>query len=163
MSSQQLGSSSSSAVLVHGAVTWINPYKGGARPPPDVEAEGRRTKPCTNQVLHVRTAAVADGGFDLDSPASELKTDGEGNFAVTLEPGHYHVFRAAKFGKPTWHAEEEGSAGPRIPGGCMDVEENTAWRRRPDGALEVLAGATEQRGVLLHWVNGNEAGLPFPC
>ena len=65
-----------------------------------MEAEGRRTKPCTDAVLHVRAAADAD--FDLDVPALQINTDADGAFAVTLEPGLYNVFRAAKFGKPAW-------------------------------------------------------------
>jgi hypothetical protein len=147
------------AIAVHGAVTWVNPYKGGARPPPEIEAEARMTKLCTNQLLHARPAA--DVGFDLDSAAVELQTDAEGNFAATLAPGQYYVFRAAKFGKPAWHDEEQ--AGPKIPGGSMDAGANAAWRRRPDCVLEVLADEAEQHGVLLHWVNGSEAGLPLPC
>jgi len=92
-----------STILLNLSFLFLLPYyryKGGARPPPDIEAEGRRTKPCTNAVLHVRSAADAD--FDLDAPAIELKTDADGAFAVELEPGLYNVFRAAKYGKPAW-------------------------------------------------------------
>eukprot|EP00729_Bicosta_minor_P000139 gene139-32853_t len=139
-------------ISVQGAVTWVDPYKGGARPPPDIEAEGRRTKPCTNAVLHVRSAADAD--FDLDAPAIELKTDADGAFAVELEPGLYNVFRAAKYGKPAWHGEsKDKTASPW--GGGMDAGENTAWRRRPDCTFEVKDGMLEQCGVQLHWAISN--------
>ena len=66
-------------------------------------------------------------GFDLDSPAFvELRTDADGRFAVVLPPGVHHVFCAAKFGTPTWHAQ--ASEGPSFGG--MDAAENAAWRRR---------------------------------
>jgi len=59
-----------------------------------------------------------------------------------------------------------------IPGGGMDRKENEKWRRKADCMFEVTAAAAaaegggeevKQKGVLLHWVNGREAGLPLPC
>ena len=50
----------------------------------------------------------------------------------------------------------------------MDRKENEKWRRKADCMFEVTAAAgggegEEQKGVMLHWVNGREAGLPLPC
>jgi len=167
-------------VLVEGNVTWINPYKGGARPPPEIEAEGRRTKPCASAILHVRRAGDASSPFDLDSPPiAELRTDDVGNFSLSLSPGKYDIFRAAKFGKPTWYDQDQTAGGSRrlIPGGCMDAAENALWRRSPDcslvvpdpadcapnGAEAVASAPATMTGVMLHWVNGMERGLPLPC
>ena len=149
------------SVSVHGTITWIDPYRGGARPTPEMEAEGRRTKPCANQLFHVRLATAGDLDFDLSDPAFvELRTDADGSFAVVLEPGLHHVFRAAKLGRPAWH--DEARAGPAFGGIGMDRTRNAAWRRRPDCFFEVGPDG-EQRGVKLHWTNSAEAGMPLPC
>ena len=146
-------------MLVAGTVTWVDPYKGGARPTPQIEAEGRRTKPCANQLLHVRPAAET---FDLDSePLAELHTDAEGCFEMQLAPGRYHVFRSSKLGTPAWHAQQQQQeqqepqqqpqpsegAPPRqpqmmmmMPGGSS-VADNVRWRMRPDATIEVDASS----------------------
>ena len=158
------------SILVSGSVTWVDPYKGGARPPPEVEEEGRRTKPCANHMLHVRPANADGAALELESPPlAELRTDAEGNFEIELAPGTYHIFRASKLGVPGWHAQEQEQSSdnglPRrmVPGASFSVEENVRWRRKPDASLEVVASGTEQRGVTLHWVNDRERGLPMPC
>ena len=169
---------------VSGSLTWVNPYKGGCRPPPDIEAEGRRTKPCPNVTMVVRSFPTNDEAeekntattavdFDLDSPyVAELKTDAEGEWKLQLPPGTYHVYRASKVGKPSWYGNATNSSSSSttqrmIPGGGMDRKENEKWRRKADCMFVVTAAAggeeEEQKGVLLHWVNGREAGLPLPC
>ena len=154
-----------SSVLVCGSVTWVNPYKGGARPTEEMEAEGRRTKPCPNQLLYVRPLrAENDAEFDLDCPPlAELRTDAQGNFELTerLVPGKYSVYRSSKLGTPAWHAQvlaqqqqqqqqqqqsSSSSAADRqarapfrfSPYSPFSVEENVQWRRRPDASFEVM-------------------------
>jgi hypothetical protein len=183
MTSNEESTGEEGLVTIRGSVTWINPYKGGARPPRDVEEEGRRTKPCTNTVLHIRPAeGPEEPPFDLDSiPLTQLRTDSDGEFEVKLAPGVYNIFRADKLGKPKWHDEaiaaatvaDGGSSSGgssmrmRFPGG-PDIAENERWRRHPDCGLTVMVpeGAPEMAimgGVVLHWVNGMERGVALPC
>ena len=155
-------------VIVSGSLTWVNPYKDGARPPPEVEEAGRRTTPCASTVMHVRLAKALEDTppFDLDSaPLTEISTDERGNFELKLAPGNYEIFRKEKFGRPKWHDEYQtaGVTQRMIPGGCMDVTKNAKWRRKPDCVLVVQEGHGNAKDVVLHWVNGMEQGVPLPC
>ena len=147
-----------STMSVTGTVTWVNPYTGGARPPPDVEAEGRRTKQCTNTTLHVRRLTKDNlSDFDLDSTVIDLNIDSNGTFKIHVDlPGKYYIFNTTKFGMPSWYNEENVSM-------MMDKDENARWRRTPECTFEVLEGVTALTDVELHWVNGVERGLPLPC
>ncbi len=78
--------------LVTQKITYIQPYCGGARPTPEMEAETQKPKPYSEKTIII----ISEKG-KVDS----IKTDKDGNFKKTLKYGNYTFFEAWKYYKKT--------------------------------------------------------------
>jgi hypothetical protein len=78
-------------------ITCIQPYCGGARPTPEMEADAARTKPYAKQtIVFISTAGKIDS----------VKTDADGNLNKKLKVGKYKLFESWRYYKLAPHGED---------------------------------------------------------
>lgn len=73
-------------------VSYIQPYCGGARPTPEMVAEGEKLRPYEN-----KTVILVSAKGKVDS----AKTNKEGVFSKKLAPGTYKLYEAWRYYKKT--------------------------------------------------------------
>ena len=78
--------------VIRDTLFYIQPYCGGARPTPEIEAESRKPKPYAN-----RTMIIISDKQKVDS----VKTDQYGAFKLKLKKGKYKMYEAWKYYKST--------------------------------------------------------------
>ncbi|MBL7912311.1 MAG: carboxypeptidase regulatory-like domain-containing protein [Bacteroidia bacterium] len=76
--------------LVSTTITFMQPYCGGARPTPEIQADALKAKPYSNRTI----VAVSSKGR-VDS----AKTNADGTFKINLKPGTYKLFEAWRYYK----------------------------------------------------------------
>ncbi len=76
--------------LVSTQITFMQPYCGGARPTPEMQADAQKAKPYSN-----KTIVVVSNKGKVDS----AKTTAEGTFKINLKPGTYRLFEAWRYYK----------------------------------------------------------------
>ena len=76
--------------LVSTPITFLQPYCGGARPSPEMQADAQKAKPYSNKTLVV---VSAKGKVD------SAKTNAEETFKINLKPGTYKLFEAWRYYK----------------------------------------------------------------
>lgn len=79
-------------------ISYIQPYCGGARPSPEMVADGEKLRPYTGKTIII----VSEKG-KVDS----AKTDNEGYLNKKLAPGKYKLFEPWRFHKKTQTGEPQ--------------------------------------------------------
>lgn len=117
-------------------VTCIQPYCGGARPSPEMEAEAQKPKPYANQTI----ALVSDKGKKL-----YLKTNADGVVKCSLKPGRYMLYEKWRFKK----TGPNGKALNQFDADCLKAE----WKK--DFAVLVVNEKD--------FIYNESSGIHMPC
>lgn len=109
--------------LVSTQINFMQPYCGGARPTPEIQADAQKAKPYSNRTI----VAVSNKG-KVDS----AKTNTEGTFKINLKPGTYKLFEAWRYYKKA----DGGLAVSDFDQECIKAE----WKKE---IKEVIVSKTE--------------------
>ncbi|MDP1800202.1 MAG: hypothetical protein Q8L81_02530 [Bacteroidota bacterium] len=109
--------------LVSTQITFMQPYCGGARPTPEIQADAQKAKPYSN-----KTIVVVSNKGKVDSS----KTTVEGTFKINLKPGTYKLFEAWRYYKKA----DGGLAVSDFDQECIKAE----WKKE---IKEVIVSKTE--------------------
>lgn len=95
-------------------VSYIQPYCGGARPTPEMVAEGEKLRPFINKtIILISSKGVVDSA----------KTNTEGIFKKKLAPGTYKLYEAWRYYKTT----SSGDALTEFDKECLEKEWKTSF------------------------------------
>lgn len=107
--SSLLGLSCQSQKKISVSVNYLQPYCGGARPTPEMEAEAQTPKPLTSSSLVL---------IDSKGKAKTVKTDKNGKLNLKLKEGNYLL-------KETWRHKQttpNGEAITKFEESCLKEE-----------------------------------------
>jgi hypothetical protein len=119
-------------------VTYIQPYCGGARPTPEIEAEGQKQRPYSN-----RTIIIVSGLGKIDSAL----TDKNGVLKKVLRSGNYKLFEAWRFYKST----PNGGPISHYDQTCLSAEWNKAFRKISITKNKITEEQTDQITFNCEW------------
>lgn len=107
--SSMLAMSCSSQKKISLTVNYLQPYCGGARPTPEMEAEAQTPKPLANTSLVL---------IDAKGKAKTVKTDKNGKLTLKLKPGNYELKELWRYKKTT----PNGSDINQFETSCLEEE-----------------------------------------
>jgi hypothetical protein len=105
-------------------VDFVQPYCGGARPTPQMEADAQKARPFSGKTIII----VSDKG-KVDS----VRTDAKGNFKKKLDAGTYKFYESWKYYKAT----PNGDPVSNFDKDCLEKEWAKAFREVTKGKSTV--------------------------